>query len=102
MPDVTSISQFAQSQIAAEASVKVAVKAKDVVKQQGEAAISLLESAAELSKQFAIQTAAAATLALEPFRFSHSPLRDPAACRRDCFFWGGDEVGQSTHLAPSR
>ncbi len=50
---VASASQFAQAQVAADISLRVGVKAKDVVEQQGEAAISLLESAANLSQSLA-------------------------------------------------
>jgi hypothetical protein len=56
MSDVASISQFAQANVAAEVSMKVAVKARDVAKQQGAAVMSLLEGAAELSKSIAIVT----------------------------------------------
>jgi hypothetical protein len=50
MSDVASISNLVQTNVAHEVSMRVAVKAKDVAKQQGAAAVSLLESAAELSQ----------------------------------------------------
>ena len=56
MTDVASISQLAQSQVAAEASMKVAVKAQNLAKQQGAAAVSLLESAAELSRALSVES----------------------------------------------
>jgi len=54
MTDIASISQLTQANVAAEVGMKVAVKAKEVAKQQGAAVVSLLESAAELSWSLAI------------------------------------------------
>jgi len=56
MIDAASISQFTQANVAAEVNMKVAVKTKDIAKQQGAAAISLLEKAAQLSKSLATES----------------------------------------------
>ena len=49
MSDAAAISQFTQSHLADAVHTKVAVKAKEVAQQQGDAVLSLLQTAAELT-----------------------------------------------------
>ena len=50
MVNAASISSYTQANLAADVSMKVAVKAKHVSEQQGEAVLSLLETAKNLSQ----------------------------------------------------
>jgi hypothetical protein len=50
MSDISAISGLQQSQLLQQVSYKVAGKAQDVAKFQGQAAISLLQQAAEFAK----------------------------------------------------
>ncbi|MEX2213859.1 MAG: hypothetical protein WD768_07015 [Phycisphaeraceae bacterium] len=55
MTDAAAISQYTQSHVAADISMKVAVKAREVAQQEGAAVLSLLETAAELSQGRSIE-----------------------------------------------
>ena len=55
MTDAATISQYTQANLAADVSMKVAVKARDVARQQGASVLSLLETAANLSKSMAVE-----------------------------------------------
>ena len=53
MSDAAAISQYTRANLTADVSMKVAVKTKDIAKQQGAAVLSLLDTAAKLSKTLA-------------------------------------------------
>lgn len=55
MSDAAALSSIQQNAVSAEVSTRVARKALDVAEQQGDAAISLLEQAAELAKQLSFE-----------------------------------------------